>query len=153
MNTETLTLTNEPPTLALDLSAIKIYRDGSSSTTAQTQLDDNLKTIREREEVLKLLRLFIQKYRETLAGLYWRVAYLDPEIELSKGWYRGERIDAKGVARLWPHCVTWTRVKPQYSSRPAFDWIGTLNGITLRICEAETWEPVVPPTEGTMVEL
>lgn len=151
MNTEALTLTSEEPAAALDLTQIKVY-PGESVATAQYELDKNLKIILEREETLKLKRLFIQKHNETLAGLDWQVGYLDTEIEICKRYYRGATVGPTGVAKLWPQ-AKWTRVKPKYSSQPAMDWIAVVDGVTLRIKDAETWEPLPTPRDGTPVAL
>jgi len=129
------------------MSEITIFADGSGK--ASKYLEDNLKTIREREEVLKLLKLFIMAHEDTLAGMYWRVEYLDPAINLSHSHYRGQVAGPKVIAALWPE-AKWSRVKPRFYTKDdtSRDWVATVNGVTLRIESAERYEPVHIPKDG-----
>jgi hypothetical protein len=143
MNTqpENLTLESTPEIKLNPEDGISIYRDGSGS--ALEELRSNLQTINERLEVLKLLKLFIEKHRPKLAGLYWRVAYLDPEIELHWSNYRGKQTTPYDIKDLWPH-AQWQRAKHRYDSdhyKHIRDWMATVDGVRLRICDAETLKP------------
>lgn len=151
--TDTLVLSCEPPALAPDISQITIYHDGSGKAT--DELERNLRMIQEREDVLKLLKLFIAKHRCTLAGLHWSVEYLDPEITLAWRWYRREKATPAQIANLWPG-AEWKRVKPRYdyedNPKPQRDWMATVDGVRLRIERAEVFEiPTRPklPREGS----
>jgi hypothetical protein len=131
---------------------IAIYHDGSGK--ASEQLEENLKTIRERMEVLKLLSLFIAKHQDVLAGSYWRVEYLDPEIKISPWYYRGKQASPATIAQLWPGSV-WRRVKPRYShlDNECRDWMATVDGVKLRIEGAEKVQVirVKTPRDGVIV--
>lgn len=143
-----LTLEQEKPgtvAAATPESGICIYSDTSGK--ASDELESNLKTIRERQEVHKLMLAFIEEHRPTLAGLHWRVGYLDPEITISAGWYRGKKFDKWQVTELWPH-AQWKRQKQKYGRDNAVDWITTVNGVTLRMEEAETVRPEPIKTSG-----
>lgn len=153
--TDTLVLTGEPPAMAPDISEIAIYHDGSGKAAAE--LERNLRTIQEREDVLKLLKLFIARHRCTLAGLRWSVEYLDPEIMLDWRWYRREKATPAQIANLWPG-AEWKRVKPRYdyegNPKPQRDWMATVDGVRLRIERAEVFDVPVPakpvlPREGS----
>ena len=108
--------------------------------------------IAERETVLGQLRAFIAKHADTLAGMYWRVGYLDPEIELHHGHYRGQKAGPKDIARLWPN-ATWTRAKEKYGREDEIQWHAVVDGITLKIERAETLAPRPNPKIGGRVKL
>lgn len=112
-------------------------------------MERNLDTLAEREEVLRLKRAFIEKYAELLKGLVWTVGYLDPEIELESTYFRGEALGAEEIAQQWPG-VKWRREKPKYAfdEDKSRDWVGELDGITLRIKKAEEFKPVWIPPDG-----
>jgi hypothetical protein len=132
-----LTLISTPEIKLTPEDGISIYRDGSGS--AADEYESNRKTIRERMDVLKLLTLFIEKHRGTLAGLYWRVAYLDPEIELHWSYYRGQQVTPYDIKDLWP-AAFWERVADRYNSesyKNTRDWLATVDGVRLRIIHAE----------------
>ena len=130
--------------------SIAVYRDGSGK--AHEYYDRNIATIEEWEAVHRLHRAFIAKHIETLAGLYWKVAYLEAAIELCWGMYRGEHTKPADIARLWPD-ATWKRVKQKYSSGLKYDWEAVVDGITLRIEGAESEEPRPKLREGETIRL
>lgn len=124
-----------------DWRQIAIYWDGSG--LAGDRYDCAVRTIQERRDVLALKETFIEKHCATLAGLNWRVGYLEPEIEVSGSYYRGEQVTAKAVAQLWPE-AKWRRVKQPYGEPGTFDWCAVVDGLTIRIEGAEC-EPRRPP--------
>lgn len=127
-----------------------IYPDGSGLSC--DELQRNLDTIAEREAVLRRLRVFIANHQETLAGMSWRVAYLDPEIELWPTAYRGKYTTARQFAQLcWPG-VTWHRHVDKYDKERR-DWLATVDGVTLRIKSAERIKPLPQPRDGGVVNL
>lgn len=97
-------------------------------------MESNLDTLAERESVLQRKRAFIEKHAELLNLVIWKVGYLDPEIELEPTYCRGEAVGAQEIAQLWPG-VKWSREKPKYAfdEDKIRDWVGELDGITLRI--------------------
>jgi hypothetical protein len=129
---------------------IAIYMDGSGK--AEDQLADNLKTISDREAVLSLLRQFISKHSGTLAGMYWTVGYLDPEITISPFHYRGRQTKPRDIALLWPH-ANWTRQKEKYGREDEIQWWAEVDGITLKIENAERLQPLPKPRVGQKVHL
>lgn len=148
MSTETL---EKPAPTAEAWRDIAIYHDGSGK--AASYYDNAIATIEKWEAVHRLHRAFIAKHIETLAGMYWRVAYLEPEIEISPGYYRGQRATPTDMARLWTG-VKWKREKEKYSSAEVrYDWVGVLDGITLRINHAESEEPRPKLRDGAAIDL
>lgn len=124
---------------------IAIFSDGSGK--AGKNYDQALKTIQERDEILKLNRLFIEAHKETLAGLSWTVGYLDPEIDIWPGMYRGEKAGPPEIAALWPNAA-WRRVRRKYGDGLTYDWCAVVNGVTIRIERAETEKPQPKLREG-----
>jgi hypothetical protein len=131
---------------------IPVYQSDHAKTQAGEYYDSNIATIEEWEAVHRLHRSFIAKHVETLAGLYWKVAYLDPAIDLSWSWYRGQKATPQTVAKLWPG-ATWKRVKQKYGTHPRYDWEAVVDGITLRITDAESEEPRPKLVEGETIIL
>lgn len=112
-------------------------------------MEDNLDTLAKREEVLQRKRAFIEKHAELLKLVIWNVGYLEPEIALEPTYCRGEAVGAQEIAKLWPR-VKWRREKPKYAfdEDKSRDWVGELDGITLRIKKAEEFKPVWIPPDG-----
>ncbi len=139
------------PPDTLDLSTVLIW-PSCPDTTAATVQEKNLQIIAERKAVLHLVLDFIGTHRLALAGTYWKVCYLDPEIEI---WCRSHH-DKTGmetaaeIARRWPQ-ARWKRVSPKWESevKKGFrNWEATVDGVTLRIEHAEKFEPIPLPPDG-----
>lgn len=129
---------------------IAIYNDGSGK--AGSYYDSAIKTIEKWEAVHRVQRAFIAKHIETLAGLYWRVAYLEAAIEISYGLYRGKRTTPTDIALLWPE-ARWKRAKEKYTSEIRYNWEAVVDGITLRIENAESEEPRPKLRDGATIIL
>src|SRR5690349_10589259 len=78
---------------------IAVYYDGSG--LANEILGRNLKYLAEEDAKSATIRAFIKKHKDTLAGMEWRFHVYDCEIQLSYGYYRGQRCGPKDIARLW----------------------------------------------------
>ena len=128
-----------------DWRKISIYKDGSGK--AGDFYDAALKTMREREDVLRVNALFIEANKQILAGVYWTVGYLDPEIKISWGTYRGEKAEPADIAALWPG-AEWKRARQKYGERLTYDWCAEVDGVTIRIECAETEKPRPRLSEG-----
>jgi hypothetical protein len=115
------------------------YNDGSGKTSFE--LACAIRTLAEREDKLAATLAWIRKNVEILAGLTWRVGYLDPEIELGPRQYRGKRVTPAEVAKLWPD-ARWVRARKDYESEGVLHWDAVMDGITVRIPNAESIQPV-----------
>jgi hypothetical protein len=112
--------------------------------------------LRKHERGIELLRAFIAKYEVLLAGASWSVE-ISPEPEINLGgsyrYYRGQQVDVKFLARLFP-TADWRRVKRKYASTleddGIRDWVALVDGVLLRIERAENYAAPKPtfPKEG-----
>lgn len=124
---------------------ITVYRDGSGN--AAEIYRKGVETIFRYRDVLALQLAWITKHAVTLAGLNWRVGYLDPEIEVSWHSYRGRKMRGPGqVAALWPGAA-WMRRKQKYS-KADYDWTAEIDGVTVIIKGAESVAPAPKLEEG-----
>lgn len=123
---------------------VAVYADGSGKSSFY--LGIALERLNEREEIVRTVRAFIAKHADTLAGLNWSVDNFDAEIKLNRHHYRGSPTTAKAVAKLWPG-VEWKRVDPEYGidKDTKRDWMAKLDGVDLRISDAEVYQPVKAP--------
>jgi len=120
--------------------------------TAGRVYEKAIAKIEEREAILQAQRAFITKHAETLAGLEWTPDLIDLEIQLTWRSYRGQKVSALGVARLWPD-AKWKRVKTSFSAGLDYDWKAKIDGITLVIDRAETEEPRPKLKAGETIDL
>lgn len=128
---------------------ITVYSDGSGNA-AEIYRQGVEKIFRYRD-VLALQLAWITKHAVTLAGLNWRVGYLDPEIKVSWHSYRGRNMRGPGqVAALWPGAA-WMRRKQKYS-KADYDWTAEIDGVTVIIEYAESEDPK-PKLEDGPVDL
>lgn len=130
--------------------SIAIFSDGSGK--AEEYYDRAIKTIEEWEAVHRVHRAFIAKHIETLAGMYWRVAYLEAAIEISYQRYRGKDTTPADIALLWP-AAKWKRVKEKHTSSIRYNWEAVVDGVTLRIEHAESEEPRPKLRDGETIRL
>ena len=125
---------------------------GASGGDIKIVLSAAVKTIAERHAVLKLNTDFIEKHKETLAGMSWDVGFLDPEIKIScTSWYRGEQTTPVDIARLWPN-ANWKRERPEYRDNQ-LDYVAEVDGVKIIIKCAEVFKPVKLGKAGTRVKL
>lgn len=117
---------------------IATYSDGSG--LAGDFYDNALEKIAKRRAVLDLNSKFVEDHKETLAGLNWSVGYLDPEIEVRPGNYRGAHAGPAEIAKLWG-CITWKRKLQKYGDGLTYDWRAELDGVTIVIKAAEREKP------------
>jgi hypothetical protein len=123
------------------MNEIAVYPDGSGK--ASEKLAWALKNLKEREGVINALRAFIDKNHLTLQGLDWDIAMFDQEIELNWHYCCGKPTTATDVARLF-RGLKWKRVKTRYGSKNDLtrDWMSQLDGVNIRIKNAETFKVV-----------
>lgn len=138
-----------------------IYPDGRG--LASEQVRQNMAWIADEEEMLRTLRVFVQKHLARLEGISWRVSHWKcedgPAVTFSGNGFcacRGQNVTCADIAALWP--VEWRRKTPRYpeSGYLEYDWVATLDGVTLRIPIAErTRIAPAPPSglDGTKVKL
>lgn len=137
---------------------IAIYGDGSG--LARDEWRTAMKWLERRTETMRVLRAFATKYRETLAGMSWRLDDWSTETKgatviLSGRNYRGERVKAEEIAGLFP--AEWTRQKELYPRDGYVDyhWLAKLDDVTLLIEKAESYalRPVDAGRSGTKVKI
>ncbi len=128
-----------------------VYSDGSGK--ASDILREALQSIDEYEKNLSIKRLFIEKHKDTLAGLRWWCPHANREVEIWTGYYRAKPASAKDIARLWPD-AQWTKRQDAFS-KEQIDWVAEIDGITLVIEKAEKLPPPKPTKipKGTKVIL
>lgn len=131
-----------------------IHADGSG--LAREEMRRNMAWIHEEEEALRTLRAFVQKHQGRLEGLSWTVSKWSsqggPAVTFSGPpycAYRGANATCAEIAALWP--VEWRRKTPTYPDRDylQYDWVASLDGVTLRIPIAESTR-IVPQKLGDM---
>jgi len=129
---------------------IAVCPDGSG--LASDELKTQLGYIANEEAKCANLRKFIAKHEQTLAGIFWRVSVFQNEIEFWGSYYRGQPIDAKGIARLFPN-AQWVCVHQPYTAEEQLDYVGEVDGVKLVIERAEIIPVVRHSKKGTPVRL
>ncbi len=124
------------------MATVPVYADGSGK--AGHTFEYNLKQLAKHAECVDLLCAFIANNIEKLVGLSWEPDVYDTAMRIECQWCKGERTDAKKVARLFPG-LKWRRVEPEYGIDKATvrDWMAECDGIKIRIRRAEVYKPVV----------
>ena len=150
-----LTATN-PDLKDIDLAKLEVtgaFPDGSGGGILQFAYA--LQRVRETEERCALLRAFILKHQDILAGLSWRAddtclppvkredILFVPQIELNGYTHARKNCSPLDVAALWPE-AEWSRSMPKYCSleETCRDYTAEVDGVTLRITDAERKKPV-----------
>jgi|GEM_PF-6953195 len=140
---------------AILVNPMNVYSDGSGE--ARSYISTAMDRIARQEEAARIARAFIQKWEHTLAGMSWDVwGYLEAEIKIHAHSYRGEYMkDATVVASQFP--VKWKREKEKYPREHLlrYDWVAEIDGVILRIGEAEAIRmvPQDDGRDGTVVKL
>lgn len=137
-----------------------IHPDGSA--LARDEMRRNMTWIAEEEEGFRTLRAFIQKHGARLEGIAWSVSnWLSeggPAITFSGPGFcalRGQSAKPADIAALWP--VEWRRKTPRFKDDgyEQYDWIASLDGVTLRLPVAENTRivPQIAGLDGTRVKI
>lgn len=151
-----LDLTNTNPDLeGFDLEAMTglgAHRDGSGGGIHQIAWE--MRTLRETQMRIDLLRAFVRKHQMLLARLSWQLdvdrlppvkredVLFVPEIELNGYVYDKRSVEPSEIAALWPD-AHWSRVLPRWESDKDCerDYTTEVDGVTLRIRRAEKLPP------------
>ncbi|MBR9803645.1 hypothetical protein GYB59_19015 [bacterium] len=124
---------------------IAIYPDGSGSSVEVFETE--LKALEQWQQEKDRKVAFLRTHESVLNGLRFSVCVVNCEIELWGTSYRGKSVSAIDVARLFPQ-ANWDRKVYEYDNS-RIDWIGELDGVTLKIPAAESRRvPKMPPVSG-----